>query len=153
MIDELKAGRDTDALVAEKVMGYRWLRWYELAYESPDGLRRTLTNVEGWLTPPDYVECDLTKPEEMALPAEGPIMEGPYGRGLVDFCPSTDIAAAWMVVDKIHDMQPKFRLEAQPFVRPRVWWCELYGTGVVEASTAELAICIAALKYVEEKSQ
>jgi len=144
---KLEPGREIDTLVAEKVMEFKWWRWHDIEYASPDGpLRRTLTDVEDWLCPPEYAECDLSDPAQMALEAYGPITMKPGG-GLVDFSPSTDIKDAFKVAFKIHDEQPTFKLEFQPFVRPRNFWCEMYGTGIVNADSAEMAICLAALKY------
>ncbi len=84
----LEAGRDLDALVAEKVMGETCL-----------------------FTAPAY---------------------------------STDIAAAWQVVDKLHALS--FYLE----VGSAGWMARFANISATEASaaTAPLAICLAALKAV-----
>jgi hypothetical protein len=34
---ESASDRERDALVAEKVMGGKWIRWYDVDYKSPDG--------------------------------------------------------------------------------------------------------------------
>lgn len=117
----MEAGRKLDALIAEKVMGW-------VPYESD------LT--EGWSTQAGELRVWATSFKE-------------DNRAELLWRPSVNIAAALEVAEKIHDIQPRFVLEAQPFVRPRVWWCSVYGHDRVEASTAPLAICLAALKYLE----
>lgn len=110
-IETMPAGRELDALVAERVMGL----------EKHGGLNAAGTSTsEVWMK--DGKQISFAEPPTY----------------------STDIAEAWEVVEKIHDLQPRFILEAQPFVRPRVWWCSVYGHDLVEAPTAPLAICRAA---------
>jgi hypothetical protein len=109
-IDELQAGRELDALVAEKVMGY------------------TLG------TPPS---------PESAINLAGP----EYPVTVPHY--STDIAAAWQVVEKFKDRDWRFILDKYD----DGWGIEIelsggkYGSGAV-AETAPLAICRVALKAV-----
>ena len=107
--EAMEEGRELDALVAERVMGW------------------TLSDNRMFGRPPGW-----TDPNNLSIPRY-----------------STNIRDAWDVVEKIHDIQPRFVLEPQPFVRPRLWWCSVYGHDRVAAPTAALAICLAALKYVQ----
>mgnify|MGYP000733353148 CR=1 FL=1 len=118
----MEAGPKIDALIAEKVMGL---------------------HVEWRSGQPMWVGKDLPGTPYV-------LGDGLYGHTIRPY--STDIREAWIVAEKIHDLQPRFVLEAQPFVRPRVWWCSVYGLDRVEAPTAPLAICLAALKYVESNT-
>jgi hypothetical protein len=107
----MKAGRELDALIADKVMG--WEKCNE-SYLYFDGvIFRTL---------------ELTS----------------YGK----FEPSTDIADAWLVVEKLRDKNLEIHLESQyNSFGERVYFCEFSNILVAkEAETAPLAICLAALK-------
>jgi hypothetical protein len=120
------AGRELDKMVAEKVMGNLtsdepvWQRTYNL----PDGL------------------CETTRDRVLR-------------RTLPNY--STDIAAAWEVVNRIHaDTKLVFQLAApqQDYVNEKwranfnkKWWLdESPYYYEVDADTAPLAICLAALK-------
>ncbi len=118
-----EAGPALDALVAQKVMGL---------------------HVEWRKGVPMWVGKDL--------PGSPYVLEdGLYGHAVEPY--STDIRCAMEVAEKIHDVQPRFVLEAQPFVRPRVWWCSLYGIERMAAPTAPLAICRAALAFVQDEKE
>lgn len=110
--------RELDALVAEKVMGWR--------------IERYMTN------PP--------KPTGMGMPPDSTtIAEIPAY--------STDIAAAWEVVEKMRaqgfDNQFSWRAD-RPGHRSRPFAC--FGrNGSAEADTLQKAICLAALKAVGVK--
>jgi hypothetical protein len=132
------AGQKLDMLVAEKVMGWKWMRFYDLNYKSPDGpLRRTLIAPnDNWLEPPKYVECDLSKSRERKLSA---FYHGPQF--------STDMSAAWLVAQKVDiGVVPFNNFYIAVFV---LAGCHINNPeGAVEATavTAPLAICLAALK-------
>ena len=64
------------------------------------------------------------------------------------FCPSTDITTAWEVVEKLIEMRQYCRLQWTH--GNGVWACSV-GTGWLEADTASMAICLAALRAAEAK--
>ena len=100
----MKAGRELDALIAEKVMGWRLQAEPYTCWNLPDGDQRIYT--------PNF---------------------------------STDIAAAWRVVEKMRS--PDFRLN-----REGDWVCCFGGTVAFcgDGDTAALAICRAALATLED---
>jgi hypothetical protein len=122
----MNAGRELDALVAEKVMGWT----SDLYAHSLMGEKVRL-----WLPPP---------PSDVAHTA--------------DTLPrySTDIAAAWEVVEKVSGPGLAFELvdvgSFNPGYTELPRWCASFGDGNVviaeEADTAPHAICLAALKAV-----
>lgn len=61
------------------------------------------------------------------------------------FKPSTDISAAWEIVEKLSP-----RIMVLNRRHADVWHCKFYGNGFVEAETAPHAICLAALLEVME---
>ena len=110
MSDEIEAGRELDAQVAEKVMGWRHVRE---------------------TGPPD----DLYGQE-------------PGRSGTVYIVPhySTDIGAAWAVVERLRDIDCDLTIESAG----NQWHVSLLvGAIVGTAQAAPLAICRAALKVVE----
>jgi hypothetical protein len=118
--DEMPAGREMDALVAEKVMGYRWLK--------VNGIKA--------LFPPDLKPSDVDWfPEDDPLD----LVRWPY---------STDIAAAWEVVEHNHDVSVEHRaMSSTPWAV--TFQRHMDGTEFTGfADTAPLAICRAALKAV-----
>ena len=149
-IDKMEAGLELDVLIAIEVWGWKWMRWHDLDYKSPDGPgRRTLVRPDSrWLEPPDWVECDLSDPRQQAL---SPRYHEPRW--------STDWAAAGEVAEMF---RPYICLDAcgrnLPECGPE-WLCEIWtgsgsspeGSEKAYALTAPLAICRAALKAVREK--
>ncbi len=133
----MQAGREMDALVAERVMG-----WHENAYH--------YWSDSGWAVErtTDTVQANAQV-----------------------WSPSTDIAAAWEVVEKVgvivvpvRDVIDKFPEldELGPIIawvadadamRPHEYahWFERDSYDWTKADTAPLAICRAALKCVEDK--
>jgi Phage ABA sandwich domain len=86
----LAAGRELDALVAEKVMGLAWEK---------------VTHTMGWAVTVDGSREPITRDEwELRRNGQPIIVSGPLMHGLYA-CPvpgySTDIAAAWEVVEKL----------------------------------------------------
>lgn len=71
---------------------------------------------------------------------------------LFSFRPTEDWNDTMAVVMKAHDTQPRFILEAQPFVRPRFWICEMYGIKVMNKNP-QRAICLAALHVARSTKQ
>ena len=117
-IDTMEAGREMDALVAERVMGWR----------HPD----TSGHNADQMLPPDWVAWNDIR----SVP--------PF---------STDIAAAWQVLEKF---LPHVRVECHKdsdYTDGTGWHADIWadsGHGCSEgASTAPVAICRAALKAVE----
>lgn len=107
------AGRELDALVAEKVMGWKPC----VTQDHP-----------GWV----YFDSGA-------------------GGGKIAPAFSTDIAAAWEVVEKL---SPRYAIRILNDATPGPsWCCEMahgYGNDIeVEAETAPLAICRAALEAIE----
>lgn len=135
---ELQAGRELDALIAEKVM--RWVAIRRETNPKTGGL---------WLTglPPHAAEhADVFKDRGMR------------GYDIPKF--TTDIAAAWQVVEKLASRGIRLVLEdwrndpriAEPYQDS---WAALFNlpdghdTGQVVGADACLAICRAALRTVE----
>jgi hypothetical protein len=127
----MQAGRELDALVAHKVFGlFPCPHWSRDIYDS-----------RSWNS--DNCDC---KPWSKSYDAEYP-----------DFKPySTNIAAAWEVVEKLdRRFWPEIRR-----IDDGSWCCEIVGRGDTPAQvspgplaleyapTAPLAICLAALKAV-----
>lgn len=112
--------RERDALVAEKVMGWR-------------------REGDWWLDENDQVVALVAFQVDTVFEP---------------FEPNTDIAAAWLVVEKIWQDWPGFDLMSW-FGEggKQTWFCSLGNNNkgdrkvvTVEAKTAQLAICLAALK-------
>ena len=142
----MKPGRALDALVAEKIFGWVWIR--SLAHYPPPRGREWQRE----LCPGDKVP----KPSEAGdwLPAHGDepanettqIWEGSIPRY------STDIAAAWQVLEHLKTLGDYPEEVLMLSWNPRSdWWVhsERYPRSIeVNAETAPLAICLAALAAV-----
>ena len=133
----MEAGRELDALVAEKVMG-----GYVV---NPDAMAN-VGEIWYWLHPKDGVLCGM-----------------PYKVGKMKkwdhqwhrWKPSTDIAAAWQVVEHMRANVPDYRalrMESVPLGYTVAFYSHknrLDRIGAfVAAETAPCAICLAALKAV-----
>lgn len=144
-IDEMPAGREMEGLVAEKVMG--WERCIPTSV-----VDRPVSGVEhGVGTPPEPCKENC---RYVGIPGPKPRAVFPYY--------STDIGAAWEVVEKMKDNQNKsdsygFSWNVELYYMGnehesgKEWSCILHGpAGSREGlgSTAPLAICRAALKAV-----
>ena len=81
-IDEIPAGRELDGLVAQRVMGWSDLKWKDAGHKYDRGT--TMTWPTGW------------------------IGKGPNGECYLGDRFSTDIAAAWKVLEKMHNGEPRF---------------------------------------------
>lgn len=118
MTPEMQAGRELDALVAEKIMGYD-VKWLPTALSDSQPHYANSDEGSGWLYCRHY---------------------------------STDIAAAWLVVERmqciddrgwwpqvtwLQDFDGVNKWQASMHAPPRVW--------SAMADTAPLAICLAAL--------
>ena len=119
--DVIEAGRETDARVAEVVMG--WIEYRP----SFDGSRR------------------FHMPEGVESPSGWhPVKCGD------DWCPSTSISDAWEVVEKVSarvSMEYVFEL----YLHEGGTWEAGFGMESAYADTAPLAICRAALAALEER--
>lgn len=117
----MKPGRELDALVAEKVMGWRVVR------EPQD---------DGYGGPP------LPKPFLWAI-GDGTPAVFREGQEPQPWSPSRDIAAAWEVVEKVSGSY--FILDFDS----GYWSAEFSPSGMgMRGTTAPHAICLAALKAV-----
>src|SRR4051812_7923471 len=121
MNDELKPGRELDALVAERVMG--WTRGKEEVYHERD-----------W-------DSVYTRPCWLA---DGkPLKWTPD-----NFRPSIDIAAAWQVVEEMRCKDFNFLILSP--ADPYTFTCHFYPGGeqghIVTHEKPATAICLAALK-------
>lgn len=137
--------RELDALIAEKVMGWRRFDMLEIESDSNDPLAFSKTNKHVVLMPPSF-NIEDAKP--------------PTGASLYEACSwklpdvpivphySTDIAAAWKVVDKMLNEGHDFTLDSG---RNRdsgeiFHSCRINDVDLTYSNTAPLAICLAALK-------
>jgi len=117
------AGRELDALVAEKVMG-----WTVCRDASCGGCEATVLLMEdGWRV-------------------RAPLDQGGWPLGW--WTPSTDIAAAWEVVEKLRVLGFNVSVSCAHGMRTwdvRGWKADNTGRFIAHAETAPLAICLAAL--------
>lgn len=106
---------EIDALVAEKVMGFK------KSY-----------------TPPGF-------PQQWELPSENPDPKHrkEYPHAYKGFAPSKDIAAAWMVVEKVGF------LSLEQDEDDKIWKAYFNGRMLGTGPTAPMAICDAALRAVK----
>lgn len=122
LVEEMPAGREMDALIAEKVMGW--------AIHS--------RNTAWWVKVADENEVTTE------------VMAFTYGKDR--FAPSTNIAAAWEVVEKITDQKHwAFKLRRLPGKDYMACFIRLTKTGRDDfeskpSKAAPFAICRAALK-------
>ena len=138
-IDEMPAGRELDALIAEKVFGQS-VKWF--TYDGIDDELQSEPWEQDWDgTNANPRECD--KSDNGAFPN----------------CESysTDIAAAWQVVEKFRTginghAAACMEFELTDEIRMPDYYCRFYGIDFKPreyfafADTAPLAICRAALK-------
>lgn len=111
--NQMVAGREMDALIAERVMGWAWRSYWAGDEE-----------VIGLFPPPPHSSFS----EHDQYPEY-----------------STDIASAWLVVEKVH-VTHRFLIEDGLGDKR---WVVMFGHVVECADTAALAICRAALQAVE----
>ena len=141
--DKIPAGRELDALVAEKAMGGKWIRFSEADYPDPD---ESDGRVHAFLVVrPDDIDSFI-----------GPsrwknnyvLDSGECKRDRVSWVPrySEDIAAAFEIMAKLGICLGKIGKEWSAAIPPGC----LCGFEVTIAETAPLAICRAALKAALE---
>lgn len=129
----MKPGRELDALIAEKVMEWTWYVYAE--------------NHQQHILAPDATTANTLR----------------WGCDALDLVPhySTDIAAAWTLIEKLHEDRTKTwaRIIEITLVYPGYVEVEVSSeiapnsgvfdrTDIVAATTAPHAICLAALKAV-----
>jgi hypothetical protein len=140
--EERRAGRELDAAVCEALGATGRMTVYEWA----DRKKKAYPIIAFASVPWDRWAC-LTKPEFNTLVDAGGVrVESPnVPRPL-----SEDIAATWLVVEKMRERDWQLELfsrdgegvEAQ-------WWADFGRHGERTAATAPLAICLAALHALE----
>jgi hypothetical protein len=130
-IDEMPAGREMDALVAEKVMGNK------LEY--------------GCFVDDRYADdcvtdiCDCAIAESLHKEKDKFPDKCQYWRELDPLPYSTDIAAAWEVLNKFTHKEPCINY-LNDLWNPVGWHCHIDGHHTEGCDTAPLAICRCALK-------
>ena len=139
-MSEPKAGRELDARVAERVLGYEWRR----------GTRRGEPPIK-WLLSPEQREYFTFGND---APQGDEHVAGDYDRHVPRL--STDIAAAFLVVEKMRADGWRFSLDdsGSDGQTWEAWFCrdwsgESWAVAVYEErATMEHAICLAALQAV-----
>ena len=173
----MNAGRELDALIAEKVMGMKVLGNETCVYVEGDATVHIGTDPKGWscfaeigpVVAGEYCRCEEYKDD-----SEYKDFTWKYDHLEVCLKPvpnySTSIADAWLVVEKLRSAQPSWHLiindTSGPCYRARFY--ALYGVGkfdidqwvrdpnddfTVWAETAPLAICLAAPYAVGDKER
>lgn len=146
-VDEMPAGREMDALIAEKVMGHR----PEYGCFVDDTYNGECVGTDGAT---DCLLAEQKLRKQKQIPGDCK-----YWRIAEPEPYSTDIAAAWEVVEKIKDTNMdsykyganSFELSRNRPMQPsRLYACRFNSNnnGYSYAETASLAICRAALKTV-----
>lgn len=137
-MNNLDPGRELDALIAEKVMDWKEVRFIGQSFSlKPD-------NLEG--RPPDYEKYEQAVIRKCLVPIPN------Y---------STDIAAAWLIIEEFKKREAAYCIEQHPCAEePTVWILTdknmpegMVATDHQEhisatAATVPLAICLAALKAI-----
>ena len=136
-IDEMEAGRELDALVAEKAMGWEWRRFPHAGDDV-----RALVSPESW----------LFSAREKAIGDER--LAGGWNYNVPNY--STKIADAWEVVNAMRDRGLSVNINVDSPENSTLVSCslhkpDLHETMVTEkiAETAPLAICLVALASAE----
>ena len=125
-IMNMKPGRELDALAAEKVMG-----WRKKTFPGGGG------GFTAWVDENEKV---------MKLISNSTMSETCYRCDY--FRPSTDIAAAWEVVEKMSEQWPQYQLAKIEDGWSVMWGFDGYGWPEATGKTAPEAICKAALLAV-----
>lgn len=128
----MKPGRELDALIAEKVFGWSWSKE-----------KHRVADPEGWsvrnlLIPPN---CDW-------ILSTYDLEPGMNSVNIPVPSYSTDIAAAWKVVEKLREKDMDLQLHSFRTC-VRAYFDDLEWSEYEEANTAAHAICLAVLKAVE----
>ena len=144
-IDEMQAGLELDALIAEKVMG-----WVKISWDGAMCAPGSLTERWIWKLCSPERAAELLESSEYRLAIESDLPAKKQWRdGIPDF--STDLAAAWQVVEKTKEYQGAFTIfadEVIEFCGARDLFSDV-GIRVVLGRISALIICRAALKAME----
>lgn len=153
----MKEGIELDALIAEKVMRIKTTKGYQSFHYMRGCIGSYVRNEFRDVPFPDLQILKDPLPDHFKI-------GGPFQMERYDPCPesySTDIKAAWQVVEKFH--KDKWRVDVycpEEHESGIEWRCELaepYRSPLkdicvnVAAPTAPLAICLAALKALDVK--
>ena len=140
----MEAGRELDALVAEKVMG--WRKEYMFPAERVRGEDLPDRGALVWRESGQKSYKWLVEDRDCWIPEECP-EDG--------FHPSTDIAAAWLVVERLAQEWDVEIYRFQSMAINSAYWVCKFGelvdyepTYFAQALSAPHAICLAALKAV-----
>jgi hypothetical protein len=148
----MSAGRDMDALVAEKVLG--WTPWLEKRGEYNYVVWQRSEDREPWFAHRDWEKHKARYSKLIKYDSHHHIEVGLYKF-------STNVSDAWDVVEKMKD---KFSFILKHDDPPGIddkyrWYCELYAKGEpfidydVHGPTAPLVICRVALLYAFDERQ
>lgn len=151
----MTAGRELDALIAEKVMGFLWHKW------TPEMDQDAAADLRGhrFLKPADTIQKFRDGGWEVGpwvlASIDDPIYVGCDNQEIPNY--TTDIAAAWLVVGELARRGYWLSLKS-PFETDNAWSAGFTPHGMSGwngrpdfagfALTAPLAICLAALKAV-----
>lgn len=148
--DEMEANHETDMLVAERVMRWKWM-------SRIDDSSNSNPYRSAWLFPLDSEDVDTGRIDSFGEPIitrgpsgiVGPFREYDGGRKESTYVPrySANIEAAWQVVEKLRDGL-RFELRRRP---DGGYWVSFGEEMTAEADTAPLAICRAALRAADHK--
>lgn len=144
---QMTPGRELDALIAEKVMG--WVRGGKDDHTRPFHTKRTIIEEDGDRWVEHYLDWESKGPHDRISSPEGEII---YLCGCKDnpsTIPSysTDIAAAWEVMEKLCQYMPKIRITENTgdFYYEAEIGHNNYGSSTENPAHA---LCLAALKAV-----
>ena len=124
----MEPGRELDALIAEKVMGWQWVQ----AVDDWGQLRRFLAEPSDWR---DYTPADMQTPLRAS-----PLWDYEVPRY------SKDIAAAWEVVERF-DGYSLDHSQGYPY-SCELWLEKRHVARITNGRTQAHAICLAALSAV-----
>lgn len=154
-IDNLTTSRETDALIAELIMGYKVLGYTTCVYADGDWTIHPDTDPNGWACHAEYgpvylgeCYCDIIGEEDL-LPRSYRFAD--HSTACLKVVPhyTFNIADAWALMEK-EDFSTLFLTR-----REKKWvFLKQISPDVVfvEAETAPLAICKAALKLAQQKT-
>lgn len=142
--DQTPGSKDIDREVAEKVMGWKWYTALRKSYLVPPFAHEYFDSLPSHWTP-----------EKAGVVSSIEVHYSKYGHMAIQRF-STDIAAAWQVVEKMLADDALVALLPQPPItladEPDEPWCCVVRAGGgqkrVYAATAPLAICLAALSVI-----
>lgn len=159
----MNAGRELDALIAEKVMGLEIVGKATCVHVDGESTVHLDSSAEGWscfaetanVTVGPYCRCskDINNPEHAAFKRLGAHLESCLVPVMFY---STEIGDAWLVVERLiglhfHNVEVRHWIDPFDTAMPSGWMCKLEGDDVAiaeRADTAPIAICLAALKAV-----